>query len=329
MSTHRIAVEYRAWSRWYPQAWRAANGAAMLGTFLDLADAEGRDRLTGVDKRSLVRGGLVARLDAVIPAAVRDGASTALVALLAAFSLFTGVVDEWAPWARASRQVWLTTAFPDPSRSEHLTFGPFLSPFVVAAAMVLAAFVAALVSAEQLYRLALAAAVVVGLITAAMGHFGLGHWIWLRGEPSLFVAVLSAIGLVGRRPAPNRLFITTAAWFVAFLVAAFVSGTGASSFASGRTGAGDFFFVVVGDGASTVGVLLAMIVALGCFLAHRRALGAVIIMATLPFTAVLMVHFRAYGGSPLAIGWIAAGYMVTVALSAFRAPGARDNASAA
>lgn len=97
-----LEQRYRAALRWYPARWRASNADAVVGTLLDVADAEHRRSPARFELLHLAASGIRTRfapIARVLPENVRDKASG--VALGFGFGLagVMLVLQEWAPWA--------------------------------------------------------------------------------------------------------------------------------------------------------------------------------------------------------------------------------------
>lgn len=289
----RVSSEFRRWSRWYPSAWRADRSAAMLGAYLDVADAEGREHLTPGEKAALVAGGIGARLELVAPGRVRDGVAAVMISLLGAYGLFTGVGLEWAPWFAAARRSSLERLAGAPALSgQHLLFGPFLSPFAIVAALAVAVWVLSMVGPEWLYRGALAATALVGLALTVVAQFGLLPFVFLSGLPALFAVVVAALALIGGRPRPWRSFGGAAVWLAGFFLI-WWAPTGsfrplASLFVAHAVPARMFFEIVIWPTVMSIGTMLCVLVALGLTVARRRALAAVVLLSSLPWAVAAL-----------------------------------------
>lgn len=284
----RLKRDVHHWSAWYPLRWRAENGAAMLGTYLDAADAEGRDRLSAADKVALVVGGLSARLEMVVPRVVRDRLATVMIGLLGAFGLITGLLFEWAPWATVERNAaYGTTA--------GLSFGPFLSPFVIVAILAFVAWLTSLVGPTWLYRSMLVATAVAGIVLEADAHFGfVGYSIWLRSTLCIFAVIVAALALIGARPRATQSATSAAGWALALYTTSVVFGSGMRG--QPFTGMTDVFVFLSGDAqplALYLGTLLTFLAALGLVIMHRRAAAAVLVLATSPWLPLVRVHTNA------------------------------------
>ncbi|MFC4242676.1 hypothetical protein ACFOYW_04760 [Gryllotalpicola reticulitermitis] len=327
--SRRLSAQFRRWARWYPASWRADSGAAMLGTYLDVAEEEGRDRLTVPEKAALVTGGLAARLDTVIPSRVREAVALIMVPLLGVYGLVVGLVFEWAPWAATARSNWLA---PVAGRAgqEVLSFGPFLSPTIIVAGLCVLAWLASLAGPEWLYRGALGATVVVGLVlavTAHLGHVEIGGWeglhvdfggfTYLRALPVLFPAVLALLALPGARPRPARVLIGAVLWAASLYPAAKLSGGWSiHDFLSGAAPVTDslFFLVVVGSNVAWGAAVLGLFAGLVLTFARRRGLAAVIVLATLPW-AVYAPGPIPWRDDALALGPLVLGYGAAIGVA--------------
>ena len=74
-------VAYRRLLRAYPRCWREANGEALLGVMLDVADAEGRHRPTAREGMAVVRHALRTWVDAGADRLRRSGTAASLTSI--------------------------------------------------------------------------------------------------------------------------------------------------------------------------------------------------------------------------------------------------------
>lgn len=96
-------ARYARMLRWYPKAWREENGAALLGTMLDAADARGMLKPSAGERFSSMTHGVGTRLDAKL--AMRSGVAAIVVALA------VGVIFTWGLQALAEAGYsWLLPA---------------------------------------------------------------------------------------------------------------------------------------------------------------------------------------------------------------------------
>jgi hypothetical protein len=287
----------------------------MLGTFLDVAEAEGRERLTGGEKAAMVAGGLSARVEAAVPARVRTGVASILVGLLGAFGLFSGAVFEWAPWGGAARAHILAqlTAF------NGQTFGPFLSPFALVAAAAIAALLACLFAPEWLYRCVLAATVIGGAAVSVMAHDGTGGFAFLRATPPLFASVVAAFAFLAPRPQKAPVLFSGGAWLTVFVVSPALWGPlPLSHLVSGYPyGAPIFFDDVIPPALTYFGSLLTLLIAAMLIATHRARFAAIIVLASVPFALLSAVHGW-FGRDPIYLVVLGTAYAVVIAIPVIR-----------
>jgi hypothetical protein len=88
---------YRSLIRWYPQAWRASRGNALIGVLLDVAESENRTRPTLSETFSIAASGMEERLDQLAPRIVRNPAATLTLAMGVGFAAVTLVLSSLAP----------------------------------------------------------------------------------------------------------------------------------------------------------------------------------------------------------------------------------------
>lgn len=289
--------DFHRWSAWYPARWQEQNGAAMLGTYLDLADAEGRDRLTRSEKVAMVVGGLDARAERLVPGAVRDRLTIVMTGLLGAYGLITGLIFEWAPWTSAARANWLDGY----GSADPIGFGPFLSAFVIVAGLAIVAWASSLVGPVWLYRSLLVATAATGTTLAGVGHLGvLGDQPWLSSVSCAFAALIALLALPGRRPRASQSLICAGIWILAFCASTIAFGPWTPAhFFTGTVPVLEFFSGVVQPMLAYTGSVVALIVALLFALMRRSRIAAVIVLATTPWSLLLINNAGPLaGGSP-------------------------------
>ncbi|WP_051143219.1 hypothetical protein [Humibacter albus] len=306
----RLSRDFHRWSIWYPKRWCEENGAAMLGTFLDLADAEGRDRLTVLEKVGIVTGGLVARGEALVPREVQRLASSILVGLLGAFALFAGVVFEWAPWGGANRVVL---------EQFTQTFGHFLSPFVIVAGLALTAMLASVIAPDWLYRSLLGATIIASLAVMALAHWGIGQFGFLRATPAFFACVIALLALLSAAPRRRVALISAGGWLVTFLISTAVFGPlPLAHVVSGYPyGTLTFFDAVIQPALAYFGCLIALLAAALLTLIRRAKVGAVIVLVSIPFATLSAAHGW-FGRDQIYLVVLALGYTATAAAAVVR-----------
>jgi hypothetical protein len=205
MTVDDVRRRYALWMLVYPPAWRREHGEALLGTFLDAADARGGTGPTGREAAGILRHGLVWRLRLLAPSEpTRHLASMLALATGTALALTSFLLGEWQPGIAA--RGW---------RVEPGHVGPFATLGVLLYAVWLAALLAALAGMASAVRRLLVAALLlaVGLggtlfLLAPLNPFGMSvpapNWSGILGfrRPPGWVLVsmagLSGLALLGR-----------------------------------------------------------------------------------------------------------------------------------
>ena len=328
-----LSAEFHRWSRLYPEEWRAGSSAAMLGTCLDVADAEGRTRLTRGEKAGLVAGGLDARVDVLVPRRVRDLVSTVMVSLLGAYSLVVGVGIEWAPWfsqqdrTHGIHQYWGGGDMPS---TLVMTFGPFLSPFAVVAALAIVAWVLSMVGPGWLYRSVLIATVVAGLVVAGLATFGPLQFFFLGdGATPIFAVIVAFLALLGERPRPGRILLGTVAWIVAIVGTWQLLGPDWPLYArsSGVMPLQWVWGELISQSALFWGLLLSLVAAAVLAILRRGIAAAAVIVCGLPW-ALLGLYLLSMGTGQLEVLPLTA-YSLAVIIAVALGLGARHRARSA
>ncbi|GAB3390551.1 hypothetical protein GCM10027568_14770 [Humibacter soli] len=330
--SQKLRLEFQRWSRWYPKQFRERNNSAMLGTYLDVAEEEGHEQLSTAEKAALLGGGLNARLDAVVPGEIRARAATVMIGLLGAFGLVSAVCFEWAPWAASARARYFLQLSDAPGATlRDLTFGPFLSPYVIVAVLALACCVTCFAGPTLLYRSMLGATIVAAIVIGLIAHFA-PPTPWMRPLPCLFIAIVGAMALMAPRPTPRRTGISTVLWMLAFTASfVFASAVGfggphwwdPTKVFDGFATVSDFFFRVVPASMAYYGVLVALLVATGVRIARRRSTAATIVVSTLPWSVVALLgesEFRSGAGLILLSGCYAAAIAFALGMRGSRQP---------
>lgn len=93
-----LEERYRRLLGWYPQSWRTKNSDVVVGTFLDVAEVDGRTYPTLRERGSVIAHGLTARMDRVIAPEVRNASSTIALTAGTGIALAELVMSSWAPW---------------------------------------------------------------------------------------------------------------------------------------------------------------------------------------------------------------------------------------
>lgn len=163
-----IESTYRAAMRAYPSTWREEHERAALGILLDSADAEGRTSADWRQLADLLRSGMAARLDRLLPRHRRDLAATAVLIGTTGFALLDLFFFEWQPWARGL----------DLHPERYWFYGPFTSVAVWALIPWIVGFALQLAHLTRLARIAFAASGAAAAVLAWLGMHAHSSVAW-------------------------------------------------------------------------------------------------------------------------------------------------------
>jgi len=280
MSTPAADLEaaYRATLRWYPRGWRVDNEDAVVGTLLDVADAEQRTRPQAAELLNLAVCGLLRRIDPVLPARAREVTSVIAFACGAALSLTVLLVSYLGPLARQLVPPWWV--------------GPSDPAGALPYALWLIAFVFAVAGHRRTARwtmvavLASVAALVV-VRTTTQATYSLPSWVALAFMFSLAVMALIASPLAWRGA-------RGVASIAALAFAVFAGGAAVAGGFSGRYHHERWVFETVLS-PSNVGIALVFALAtVGILAALRlRVAAAGLAAATLPWALLWFAGYFA------------------------------------
>ncbi|PSL37848.1 hypothetical protein CLV49_1455 [Labedella gwakjiensis] len=204
--SRELDARYQARLRWYPRSWRTRHGEAFIGTALAVAEAEGRTRPTMRETVSMAAHGLAARLDLVVDPRVRDAGSTVALTMGAGIALAVSVFG-----------VGTVAGGSEPTSGVH-DLG----------AIVLGAWILALVAALAGLRLAGSVALVCGTMVVVVVPRVLPGWASADGVDRATLILLTCcavLAIVGRPHRGPWTIGATLGW--ALLVALAFVGAGA------------------------------------------------------------------------------------------------------
>lgn len=214
-----VRHRYARWMTAYPPAWRREHGEALLGTFLDAADARGGTGPTRQEATGILRHGLAWRLRLLVPSAeTRRLAGLLALSSGTVLAVLCLLMGEWQPGMAA--QGW---------RVQPGHVGPFATLGVLLYALWFAALVAQLAGRATAARRLLvglvvaatvlgASSVLTGIRLLVTNHAPTGgaELFGLRRPPGwvlVGLVALSGLVLLGRlRPTrPERVLVVVAA----------------------------------------------------------------------------------------------------------------------
>ena len=207
MST--LTRQYRRALLWYPAWWRATNEEVVVGTLMDVADAEHRTRPRISEMVNLAAHGLSTRmrmLPAMVSPAVRDRTSTAALALGSAISL-TAIMQLESNPLRAESMFGVDV----------VSFGPFASPAILLYFAWLAALLVSLagftVAGRWIIALTIPLAIGTRVFADASGMFLRPTWTFY------VLLIMLAVLVVAGNPAAGRKGVRwLLCWFVPPLI---------------------------------------------------------------------------------------------------------------
>jgi len=312
----RLERSYRRLLRWYPGRWRRENEDAVVGTLMDVAEAEGRDRPRGPEVLDLAANGLRARVTAVFPAEARDLAASFALATGVAWSLVYFVVQDWMPWNPRAHAAAL-----DP-------FGPFASAGVLVTALWVLAAVFVLARRGTAARASTIGAALLAVVLMAFQASSSPDYAVVYPTPDRVTFVLLAgLGVIAAAGRPRRTWRTAAAsagWSVALAGALLLmhrADTTSVPLAAGLPSWYDFFnrYLWAGGllspGVTGILIVAALSAALGLRVAGHR-LGGALVLSVVPWAASALASWAIFlGGDPSALGTAALMVGVWLALA--------------
>jgi hypothetical protein len=280
---------YRSALGWYPKKWRSRNGAAVLGTLLDQAEAEQRTAPARGELSNLRHSAILARFafpGRMIPAAVRRRAGVATLGLGFAIST-VGLLYGGFTWAQAIvdgsyQRVWLISALGQVLIAGQ---GVYLLWF--------AAGIAAMIGLRRVAIALLAAFLPASIVWPTIAwHLGLlGH----PGAVTLgFLDLLAIITIAGLAVRPPRL--RSGATVTSVAAIAIIVGTNWLQTAShGYWGNGannvDFFWAPLAIWLVFLGIPLALLLTVVFSRLGNRALAGSVVLAAAPIVPLGLLAF--------------------------------------
>lgn len=296
----RLERDYGRALGWYPTRWRRTHGPAMLGTLLDVADDEGRNRPAHGELAELRWQGVRERVNTVVPGDVRALAASIGTGSMAGFALVYLVWVSWGPWD--ARPL---------APNQYDTFGPFWNAGVLFSVPFLLGALAAVAGSRAAAHLFVLVGLVALPIVTVMVRADVGQ----PGPRSTTLGAALLLGLVALLgdPRDRRALLSTFAVVGGGLVfyAVWLPPTG-NSWRLVTVGDGGFWGSVAAPWmTASAGVTVA--VAVVVLLVRRRPVpAAALALAWLPWGAATTVTLRFFADEPADAVVVAA---VSVALA--------------
>lgn len=315
-----LEQSYRRLLRWYPRRWRQQNEDALIGTLLDVAESEGRDRPRRSEVVDLAANGVGTRVAGVFPAAARDRAASFALATGLAWSLVYFVVQDWMPWNAEAHNYTL-----DP-------LGPFNSPGVIVTALWVLAAVFALFGLHLPARLSVLASSFIAIVLLAVQTSSSPDYTVVYPSPDRVTFVLLVgLGFIATAGTPRRhwtALLSAIAWGLALSVGLLLMhgrDTTSVPLATGLPSWYDFFNRYLWQGGllasgitsmAVIAVLTAAVIMRQT--GHRAAAGALVLSA-LPWAAATTTSwalFHALDAPSIVVNLVIAVVWVTFAFAA-------------
>jgi hypothetical protein len=253
----------------------------MVGTLMDVADAEHRTRPRAGELAGLVASGLSTRLGKFLEPSARNAISTIALATGVAYPLAYFTFQLWSPWSMQHA--------PDVAA---FGFKPVINPGLLLAALWFVALAVALFVPRQRGL----KPIIVAAIVAAIGLMlvyripGIGNaWYGLMTTSMFFLALLGMLALIGTPARGLHLAVPTA---IAFVV---VTG---GYLATQLTLPGLYFdersFWATVSGPLVTLLSCATLAAVMFGITRRTAVAQTIAVSIAPWTATLLIRFLTY-----------------------------------
>lgn len=297
-----LELSYRRMVRWYPSRWRRANEDALVGTLLDVAASEGRDKPRRSEVVDLAVNGLGARVAAIFPASARESAATFALATGTSWALMYFFVQDWMPWNPG------TPDHPGPHHYSLNPFGPFNSAGVIVTALWILATVLLFAGQVLATRIMLLTAAATSVVLMAIGIGSAPEYVQIWPNPDrltftllTMLAVLAASG----RPRRNWAFIGgLIAWVIG--LAGGLLGAHVLDRVSVPTDAGlpyyyDYFNrylwqgIPLSPGILALGVTVALIAATILRYSGRRGWAGATVLSAIPWAIATIINWATWG----------------------------------
>ncbi|ROS33748.1 hypothetical protein [Curtobacterium sp. PhB78] len=315
-----LEPSYRRLLRWYPRRWRRQNEDALIGTLLDVAESEGRNRPRRSEVVDLAVNGIGTRVAAVLPATARDQAASFALGTGLAWSLVYFIVQDWMPWNPKAHNYALNP------------MGPFNSPGVIVTALWVLAGVFVLFGRHLPARLSALASSVVALVLLAVQAASSPEYVVVYPSPDRVTFVLLVgLGLIAAVGTPRRHWttvLTAGGWGLALSAGLLLMhGRDMTSIplAAGLPSWYDFFNRYLWSGGllttGVVWILVSALLATAVVSRWRghRANAAALVVSVMPWVAATVTNsmrFHAVGASSILINLVMAATWIALATAA-------------
>jgi len=272
---------YRRALAWYPRSWRERNADVMVGTLLDVAEAEHRARPRRAELVGLAASGLSARFGTFLEPSARNAISTIALATGVAYPLAYFAFQLWSPWSMEHA--------PD---SAAFGLRPVINPgLFIAAVWLIALAIALFVPRQRGLKPTIATTIVASIALSLVYRVpGIGNqWYGLMTTSMVLLAALGVLVLIGTPARGMRLAIPTA---VAF--AAITGGYLAAQLSIQGLYFDERYFWVTISGPLITLLGCATLAAVMFGITRRTTIAQTIAVSIAPWIATLLIRFLAY-----------------------------------
>lgn len=273
---------YRRALAWYPRTWREKNADVVVGTLLDVAEADHRIRPRRGELVGLAASGLSARLGVMLEPRARDAISTIALATGVGYPLAYFAFQLWSPWSITRDSNW--------RYAEAVGYDAFVNPALIFAALWTLALVIALTQRQRWLRLVITVAIVASIVFSIVNYFltAAPAWYGVKATTMVFLATLGLLVLIGTPVRGRRLVIAAGAAFVVFAGAYIFIGITLHNSVDEHA----FWNTFSGPLALALGGATLLAVMLG--ITRRTLLAQVIAISIAPWIVVAVVQFLSH-----------------------------------
>lgn len=287
--------------RWYPQAWRNENGAAVIGTLLDVAQSEGRTSPRRSELANLTLMGIGARVDRWVSWRARTLVSSISLGAGVASAAIFFVVHMWSPWTVENGLYvgGIQYVAADPPRT--------LDAGMVVYALWGGAFVFALCHRRKSARAVLVVTAIIPFAFRGIAALQGAGWYGLMTTTSALFTMLALLSLISRWQL-RIVGISAVVTAASLMVLEIGIGFPARSFWSDRT----FWHQIASLGNISMVIVAGLIATLILAAYKQRDTAQVVLVFLMPMLVLVFVEVLRGDpvegfGTPLVVGALALG----------------------
>ncbi|MEO7121779.1 MAG: hypothetical protein ABI400_01415 [Lacisediminihabitans sp.] len=273
---------YRRALAWYPKVWREKNADVMVGTLLDVAEADHRTHPRASELAGLAASGLSTRLGMFLEPSARNAISTIALATGVAYPLAYFAIQLWSPWSITRDSNW--------RYAEAVGFNAIVNPGLIFAALWTVALALALTPRQRGLQSVTAVAILASAAFSVVNYFPETRpgWYGLKTTTMVFLATLGLLVLIGTPIRGRRLVLCAGVAFVVIAGAYAFTGIALHSPVDERM----FWNSFSGPLALVLGGVTLVAVMLG--ITRRTGIAQTITISMAPWVAALLIRFLSH-----------------------------------